>query len=117
MNNRTFAFQFATMAGKIIKDESLLTFKEVAKLWEEYYPEAAKLIKGGQPVQMYIWMDMKKESDYHTTMVLIDNDYESDGNLIYPPNPMPVPKKLTPPNNYKLPGHDETMENLEKVKL
>ncbi len=88
---RTYAFQFATMAGQIIKDESRLTFEEVAKLWEKYYPRAAQLIKEGTSVQMYIWKDMKNEGDYHTTLILIDNDYESDGELIYPPNPTPVP--------------------------
>lgn len=79
----TYVFQFATENGKLIADSGLITINEAKALWEENYPKALALIKSGISLQMYLWKDMDLKYMYGETLIQIDNDDFTDGNVIY----------------------------------
>jgi len=86
---RNCAFQYAKINGQFFKnteivcDESRLTLDEAKGLWNQYYPDLANHIKGGETGEMAIWINMKDEYSYSETLCHISTDAESDGTKIW----------------------------------
>jgi hypothetical protein len=83
------AFQYAKISGSIfretimVEDKSGLTIDEAKQLWNTHYTDAAKWIKDGNEVEMVIWINMRKPTDYGDTLQYISTDAESDGESIW----------------------------------
>lgn len=84
---RNCAFQYATIQGKILCDETGLTLDEAKELFNKHYDDAAKRIYNGGQIQMAIWHNMPDEDSYGDKFVFIDNDAKSDGKTIWEDNP------------------------------
>lgn len=63
------AFQYATGNRNILilEDTNLITREEAEVLWEKYIPIFKKHMEEDKEPEMVIWIDMKRDDDYHTT--------------------------------------------------
>ena len=61
------AFQYATSNCIIREDTDLITRAEADALWAKYIPQFKQDVEAGIDPEMAIWIDMKNETDYHTT--------------------------------------------------
>jgi len=83
------AFQYAKMGNGIFRntelvcDKTSLTIDEAKKLWNKYFPDAAKWIKSGGSVEMVIWINMETPESYGDSLQYISTDAESDGVRIW----------------------------------
>lgn len=82
---------------KIVCDKNEITLKEAIELWNEYYPDAARHIKDGNPVEMVIWIEMDKPTSYGKHLQYISTDAESDGVNIWVTERKNFPKTITTP--------------------
>lgn len=86
---RNCAFQYAKIKDggfggtTIVCDKSELTIDEAKKLWNKYYPDAAKWIRDGSCVEMVIWINMQTPTSYGESLQYISTDAESDGDVIW----------------------------------
>jgi len=62
------AFQYAVYTGKIYENTDLITMEEALMLWDKYEDLFIKHLKSNNNPEMVIWIDMKNEDDYHTTL-------------------------------------------------
>ena len=60
------AFQYST-ERRIIEDQSHLTLDEAVALWVKYIDDFKLKLNNGDNPEMAIWINMKHDSDYHTT--------------------------------------------------
>jgi hypothetical protein len=60
-------------------DKNELTIDEAKALWNQHYEDAAKWIKGGDFVEMVIWINMKDKYSYGESLQYISHDAESNG--------------------------------------
>ena len=67
-------FQYATNR-EIIKDTELITEEEANDLWVKYINDAKSKLRDGEEPQMCIWINCKKNGDYHTKDEIKDLDY------------------------------------------
>ena len=83
------AFQYAKMSGqnysdtKIVCDETEMTLEQAKELWNKYFPDCAKHIKGGGTCEMVIWINMHTTQSYGDSLQYISTDAESDGISIW----------------------------------
>lgn len=66
MNN--CAFQYATSDGHIYENTGLISISEANELWEEYIPLFKQHLCEDKEPEMVVWINMKHEDDYHTTI-------------------------------------------------
>lgn len=62
------AFQYATADGVICEDTNLIDIVQALELWESYKDQFLVDFKEEREPEMAIWIDMKEEGDYHTTL-------------------------------------------------
>lgn len=83
---RDSAFQYAYDEGFKInfkEDTELITLERAKELWEEYLPDFIYRLQRGDKPEMAIWVDMKDDTDYHTTLLHADTSTETDGKRLF----------------------------------
>ena len=67
MSEYNCTFQYATGNGVVLEDTRLITRSMATKMWNEYLPTFLEHLEQGKEPEMAVWVDMKSESDFHTT--------------------------------------------------
>lgn len=83
-------FQYIVTTGQIfrdyksIEDTDLITREEADALWLKYRDDFIRNLKDewAQP-EMGIWINCKDNTDYHTSVLHLDNDTKYDGRRFY----------------------------------
>lgn len=63
------AFQYATADGIIVKDTDLISRADAEQLWQEHIDLFKSDVEAGKTPEMAIWIDMRSNTDYHTTAI------------------------------------------------
>lgn len=80
------AFQFAHDSWpklKLVEDTPLISLDEAKELWAKYLPDFIRQLELGNNPEMALWINMKDNTDYHTTLVHVNRNTETDGKRLF----------------------------------